>query len=246
LGDILDVPDDKKRLPLRQCLSHTAGFPASVRLKQSIREINDVQLAYQPGSQVLYSDVGFLLLGGVIEAVTGLPLEQAVLTCTSAWGMDDTRYNPTDRDRCAATEWRDVLGRHQVGEVHDENATVLGGVAGHAGLFSTARDIAKYASMFLTEEAGEWFIRSRQCQTPGLNERRGLGWLLWQPGCFAGDHAGPDAFGHTGFTGTSLWIDPALNLVIVFLTNRVHFGRQTNIQPVREQIHTRIYEALKG
>jgi CubicO group peptidase (beta-lactamase class C family) len=160
--------------------------------------------------------------------------------------MPDTGYLPADPERCAATEWRGHLGRHQLGEVHDENAAVLGGVAGQAGLFSTARDIARYGALYLPGRASEWFERSRRCETEGLNDRRGLGWQLWQPGCFASDLSSPEGFGHTGFTGTSLWIDPRRELVIVLLTNRVHFGRQPHILAIRRELHRLVYEALDG
>ncbi len=246
LGDFLPVGEDKRPLTLAQCLTHTAGLPALIRLEHSLLEIDDVALEYAPGSRVLYSDLGFLLLGWVIEVVAGLPLDQAVRERTVAWEMPDTGYNPLDAERCAATEWRDELGRHQLGEVHDENATVLGGVAGHAGLFSTTRDLAVYGSLFLPGRASPWFSRSRQCWTAGLDDRRGLGWQLWEPGCFAGPLSSADGFGHTGFTGTSLWVDPALQLVIVLLTNRVHFGRQPHILAIRPEVHRLVYEALEA
>ncbi|GAX91736.1 serine hydrolase domain-containing protein [Effusibacillus lacus] len=245
LGDILPVGEDKQAITLQQCLTHTAGFQATIRLKKDIMEIADVPLAYPPGSKVIYSDLGFLLLGKVIEIATGKQLDKAVSELTGALGMNDTFYNPGDPERCAATEWRDSLGRHQWGEVHDENATVLGGIAGHAGLFSTARDLARYGSLFLPTSAGEWFLRSTQCFTEGLGERRGLGWLLWQPGCFGSPEAGPKSFGHTGFTGTSLWVDPDIELVVVLLTNRVHYGREPHIIKIREIVHSLVYNTFK-
>ncbi len=246
LGEFLSLPEDKQALTIGQCLTHTAGFQAIIRLQHSIREIDDIALEYTPGTRVVYSDVGFLLLGWLIEVVTGLPLDQAVHQCTQAWGLDDTGFNPQDAERCAATEWRDWLGRHQLGEVHDENAAVLGGVAGQAGLFSTARDLALYGSLYLPGRASEWFARSRECRTEGLDARRGLGWQLWEPGGFASDRSGPDGFGHTGYTGTSLWIDPAPGLVIVLLTNRVHFGRLPHILQIRPEVHRLVYQALEA
>lgn len=245
LGQFLPLRDDKRGLTIRQCLAHIAGLPAIIHLQRSVDEIAAVPLEYEPGTRVVYSDLGFLLLGRLIEVVTGTALDQAVHARMRAWGLDDTRYCPTDVERCAATEWRPELGRHQLGEVHDENAAVLGGVAGQAGLFSTARDLARYGTLFLPGRAGPWRERSRECQTEGLNDRRGLGWQLWQPGCFASDLSSPGGFGHTGFTGTSLWIDPERMLVIVLLTNRVHFGRLPHILTIRPQVHRLIYEALE-
>lgn len=246
LGDILPVSDEQKTITIQQCLSHTGGFPASARLQHSINEVYTVPLAYSPGSQVIYSDLGFLLLGQVIEQITGTSLQNLIHKYTNQWGMPQTDFNPAHRESCAATEWRDWLGRHQWGEVHDEKASLAGGVAGHAGLFSTAKDLARYASLYLHPEQDDWFFRSRLCTTEGLNERRGLGWVLSQPGCFGGKLASDGAFGHTGFTGTSLWIDPLFDLVIVLLTNRVHFGRDTQINTVRERVHVAVYEQLKS
>ena len=156
LGDFLPLSAPKRSITLEQCLTHTSGLPALVFLRRSIAELDELQMEYEPGTRVLYSDAGFLALGWVIEVVTGRRLDEIVQEHTRRWDMPDTMYNPTDAPRCAATEWRDSLGRYQVGEVHDENATVLGGVAGHAGLFSTARDLATYAQIYLRDplEAG--------------------------------------------------------------------------------------------
>lgn len=244
LGELLAVSEDKKQITLEQCLTHSAGFPSSIALQKDVMEINQLKLQYEPGSDVIYSDVGFLLLGKVIEKATGQTLDQAVSEHAAAWGMPDTTYNPADKERCAATEWRDYLGRYQLGEVHDENATVLGGVAGHAGLFSTAKDLAVYGQMYLSGQAGEWFHRSWKCYTEGLSSRRGLGWLLAQPGCFGNEDPISNSFGHTGFTGTSIWIDPDLQLVIILLTNRVHFGRHPHILQIRSDVHRMIYEVV--
>ena len=244
LGELLPMRADKQGITLRQCLAHTSGLPPFRDLRESVMEITDFELDYQPGTRVVYSDLGFLLLGRVIEVVTGTSLAQAVRERVTGWGMYDTTYNPPETWRCAATEWRDDLGRHQLGEVHDERATTLGGVAGHAGLFSTAKDIATYGALYLPDRARPWFTRSRTCQTEGLDDRRGLGWQLWEPGCFAGPTANRDGFGHTGFTGTSLWIDPDLATVIVLLTNHVHFGRQPHILAIRKRVHMLVYEVL--
>ena len=245
LGEFLPLSADKQRLTIRQCLTHTAGFQAIIHLQRSSQEIDAVRLQYEPGTQVVYSDLAFILLGRLIEVVTGRPLDQAVGERMEAWGMRDTAYCPSDVDRCAATEWRDELGRHQLGEVHDENAAVLGGVAGHAGLFTTAADLARYGALFLPGRASEWFGRSHADQTAGLGVRRGLGWQLWEPGCFASERSSSRGFGHTGFTGTSLWIDPAADLVIVLLTNRVHFGRLPHILTIRPELHRRVYAAIE-
>lgn len=244
LGEFMVVAEHLRPLTMAQCLTHTTGLPAIILLQHGLHEIDAVEFENPPDTRVVYSDIGFLLLGRVIEAVMGAPLDAVVRGRCAAWNMPDTGYNPADRERCAATEWRDHLGRHQWGEVHDENAGVLGGVAAQAGLFSTARDLATYAGLYRPPHATPWRDRSHECWTEGLDDRRGLGWQLWTPGCFAGPLASPASYGHTGFTGTSLWIDPAHDLVAILLTNRVHFGRQPHILAIRKRVHTLIYEAL--
>lgn len=244
LAELLALPADKQGITLEHCLTHTSGLPPFRDLSASVMEIADFELDAVPGTQVIYSDLGFLLLGRVIEVVTGQSLADAVEERLRAWGLTDTSFNPVERQRCAATEWRIELGRHQLGEVHDERATTLGGVAGHAGLFSTAADLARYGALYLPGLARPWFARSHLDATAGLDERRGLGWQLWTPDCFAGALASPSGFGHTGFTGTSLWIEPDRQIVIVLLTNRVHFGRQPHILTIRKRVHTLIYQEL--
>lgn len=244
LAELLPLPADKQRLTLAHCLTHTSGLPPFRDLHASVMEIAEFDLEVAPGTQVIYSDLGFLLLGRVIEVVTGQSLAEAVEARLRNWSLYDTGFNPVDRDRCAATEWRPELGRHQLGEVHDERATTLGGAAGHAGLFSTAADLARYGALFLPGRASPWFARSHQDATIGLDERRGLGWQLWTPDCFASPLASPNGFGHTGFTGTSLWIDLDRELVIVLLTNRVHYGRQPHILTIRKRVHTLLHQQL--
>lgn len=244
LADLIALPADKQTITLEHCLTHTSGLPPFRDLHASVMEIADFDLEAAPGTRVIYSDLGFLLLGRVIEVVTGLPLAGAVEQRLRNWGLNDTGFNPLIRERCAATEWRTELGRHQLGEVHDERATTLGGAAGHAGLFSTAADLARYAALFLPDRATPWFARSHQDATIGLDDRRGLGWQLWTPDCFASPLASPNGFGHTGFTGTSLWIDPDHELLIVLLTNRVHYGRQLHILTIRKRVHTLLYQHL--
>lgn len=245
LGDYLPLSAPKRSITLAQCLTHTSGLPAFAFLRHSITELDELTMEYEPGTRVLYSDAGFLALGWVIQEVTGRPLDEVVHEQTQRWNMPDTMYNPPDAIRCAATEWRENLGRYQVGEVHDENATVLGGVAGHAGLFSTARDLAVYAQLYLHAPGESWRARSHLDWTTGLDDRRGLGWQLWTPACFAGPTASPTSFGHTGFTGTSIWIDPSHDLVVVLLTNAVHYGRGRPIFAVRKAIHQMIYSLVE-
>jgi len=194
-------------------------------------------LTQDPGRRVIYSDLGYILVGAAIEKVTGERLD----VLASTWlftplGMSDTMFNPRPElaHRIAATEHDPNRGGVLVGTVHDENAWAMDGVAGHAGLFSTAKDVAIYAQMLLNGGVyGEQRLlspRSVEVMTSphaeGLNERRGLGWMLQGSGTLsAGDLLSERAFGHTGFTGTSLWVDPEYALIVVLLTNRVHPSR---------------------
>ncbi|MCR4391452.1 MAG: serine hydrolase [Candidatus Acetothermia bacterium] len=227
-------------------LTHTAGLPPWMNLFYLGRGRDRVlellcshrwpvpPLTQDPGRRVIYSDLGYILVGAAIEKVTGEQLD----VLASTWlftplGMSDTMFNPRPElvHRIAATERDPNRGGVLVGTVHDENAWAMDGVAGHAGLFSTAKDVAIYAQTLLNGGVyGEQKLLSPRSvevmtspHTEGLNERRGLGWMLQGPGTLsAGDLLSERAFGHTGFTGTSLWVDPEYALIVVLLTNRVH------------------------
>src|SRR5690606_2243275 len=189
----------------------------------------------EPGTTYIYSDLGAILLGFIVEEVSGQSLDEFLReNLFEPLGMTNTMYNPGPEwlDRVAATEvdatWR---GRVIVGEVHDENAAGLGGVAGHAGRFSTARDLAIFGQMLLN--LGSYngvhvlspntVLLMIQNHTFGIGVRRGLGFDL-KSSTFSsvGDLMGGGTFGHLGFTGTSIWIDPSNQLVTILLTNRVH------------------------
>jgi CubicO group peptidase (beta-lactamase class C family) len=148
--------------------------------------------------------------------------------------MKDTRFLPGPEllPRIAATEFCSIRGRMVRGEVHDENAWVMGGVSGNAGIFSTAQDMALISTAMLASLESGAFLKKASAQlmcrnhTQGLGENRGLGWMLRGPGSSSGDLFSPNSFGHTGFTGTSLWVDPERKLYAVLLTNRVHPTRE--------------------
>ena len=242
----------KDEVTVGQLLIHTSGLPPhrdlwklpgtpADRTATVLRE----PLEHRPGTVVRYSDLGFVLLGGIVAAVTGLPLDRAVRELVLApLGMADTRYLPPEswRGRTAATE-APPGGEPKVGVVHDENAEGLGGVAGHAGLFGTAPDLARYLRLGWLAEDSPILSRSVRAsavrnRTPGLDGVRGLGWTLrgdvW-------DHM-PDSWpatgaGHTGFTGTSLAFDPVGGLWVVLLTNAVHLGRGARAKELRRTVH---------
>lgn len=228
---------------VRQLLTHSGGLPAwralykeSASAPEAIRQVLATSPDTTPGSRYLYSDLGFILLGQLVERVSGLPLASYDSARVFApLGLRDTRYRPPAswRPRIAPTEddpWRQ---RQLRGEVHDENAFRLDGVAGHAGLFSSGRDLARFAQLYLRHGALDGvrvfdsatvtaFTRVQDPQ----RSHRALGWETPTAGNSAGRRLSPRAFGHTGFTGTSLWMDPGRNLFIVLLSNRVNPTRE--------------------
>ncbi|HIE48034.1 TPA: hypothetical protein EYP84_03990, partial [Candidatus Bipolaricaulota bacterium] len=238
-------------------LTHTSGLPPWADLfSQAQGRDKALELLYsdkwplaapicEPGERVIYSDLGYILCGVAIEEITGRGLD----SLASEWifeplGMKDTMFNPPSSlaVRIAATEDDPRRGGVLVGKVHDENAWAMGGVSGHAGLFSTAADLAIYAQMLLNggHYGDKRVLSSRSVelmvspQTEGLNERRGLGWLLQgESTVSAGDLLSELAFGHTGFTGTALWIDPRYELIVLFLANRVHPSRERGAEEIQ-------------
>ena len=159
--------------------------------------------------------------------------------------MQHTQFNPPIQSQVqiAATEYRDYLQRHQWGEVHDENALHFDGASGHAGLFSTAGDLVKFAQAFMKHNHSIFHEHTKQLAkqsfTKQHEEQRGLGWQLYSQPTFSGQYL-RDGFGHTGFTGTSIWISDDKELAIILLTNRVHFGRTCDIQRFRRIVHNLI------
>lgn len=242
---------DKADMTVRQLLTHTSGMPGRVQMFRYCRSREDMLAALHampinPKPTVEYSSQGFMLLGLVLEAASGqrLPrlIEQYVFEPT---GMTSTMFNPpaTETSRTVATEdcpWRGHIVR---GQVHDENAVVLGGAAGHAGLFSTAGDLSRLCQALLAAPADGKLLSPPAMATlanswavPGS---RPLGFWPREPsGSSSGDLLSPHAFGHTGFTGTSLWIDPTTGMYFVLLTNRVHPSRNgPSIAPIRRRFH---------
>ncbi len=235
---------------LRQLLTHTAGLPAWKPLFASASDRlsalgNTLQTRLEhPAGRVVYSDLGFILLGATVERVSGVTLDAFTQTHVfGPLGMTETAYGVPDGVVVAATEdcgWR---GRLLEGEVHDENAYVFGGVAGHAGLFGTARDLARYAQAWLRLDAPfaspERLLDATREHARGEGQgesRRALGWLVSSEG-------GSTTYGHTGFTGTSLWLDPAAGRFAVLLTNRVHPSRSCGegIGALRAAFHGAVF-----
>lgn len=245
----------KSGITVRQILTHTAGFEAFAALWREHRgrtdyltQINTRPLVYTPGDSTIYSDWDFILAGLIVERISGMPLDQ--FTATRIWqplGMRDTGFNPLGQvppdSTCAAAFRADhpLLARIAVTEldtayrhikvhgiVHDENACALGGVAGHAGLFSSARDAAVFSQMMLNggQYNGVRLIQpttvARWTARQSNHSSRALGWDTPSDKSSSGRYFSFRSFGHTGFTGTSIWIDPEREVFVVLLTNRVN------------------------
>lgn len=254
------------QVTVRYLLTHSSGLPGYERLflkardRQALLErIYAMPLAARAGQKVAYSDFGMILLGEIIERGAGQPLDQFLRRRVfEPLGMKSTLYRPPQSllPRIPPTERDDLFRKRLVrGEVHDEHAWVMGGVAGHAGLFSTARDLAVFAQMMLNGGAcgGRRILQRRTVEQfttrqPGPHgSTRALGWdTPSAQNSSAGAHFSRRSFGHTGFTGTSLWADPEKQLFVVLLSNRVHPTRANlQIKKVRPAVHDAVVEALR-
>ncbi|WP_010269290.1 serine hydrolase domain-containing protein [Paenibacillus senegalensis] len=254
----------KGEVTVRHLASHTSGLPGhlpihdmNVTPQEAVEYIAALSLVAPAGTQVIYSDLGFIVLGHICAELLGLSLPDAAARYVfEPLGMSSTAFNPPAewKSRIAATEYSNTLGRCLHGEVHDENAYALGGACGHAGLFSTADDLVKVALAWLRggrHEEERWLSplavqAALQPQTNGLNGCRGLGWVLrGDSQDVAGDLFSSLAFGHTGFTGTSMWMDPVHQLGVVLLTNRVHYGRGQSLTRLRARFHNAVAACLE-
>src|SRR5919112_1171467 len=229
----------KDAVTIRMLLEHRSGLPAGRDLwrlastpEEARAAVISTPLFAPPGQYVEYSDLGADMLGFVVEAVSGEKLDQFLDSRVfGPLGMSDTRFRPDGslRGRIAPTELNPPRGYPLRGEVHDENAYALGGVAGHAGLFSTSRDLSIFAQMLLnggsyngTRIVSDSVVRLFTQRAAGT---RGLGWDTCNGDGGCGEHMSERAYGHTGYTGTSIWIDPDREMFVVLLTNRVHAAK---------------------
>jgi len=256
-------PTWRARATIRNLLLHDSGLPAHRDFYKQAKGHDAVlalvlaePLVHQPGTKVEYSDLGFILLGEIVQRLTGISLDEyAKQHIFAPLGMKESQFNPPRKlwPTIAPTE-NDVDFRKRLlqGEVHDENAWALGGVSGHAGLFSTAGDTAIFAQMILN---GGIYAHHRILTRALIQEftarqaigdaARTLGWdAVTQPSS-SGHYFSLDSFGHTGFTGTSLWIDPDRDLFVILLTNRVNPTRANEqIRQLRPAVHDAVMRAL--
>ena len=252
----------KEVVTLKQLLTHSSGliahrpyFTRKLSTQDVLTDIYEETLVYTPDSQVVYSDLGYILLMKVIETVTSQSLEEyAYHQIFQPLGIHDTKFNPNyQRHQYAPTEYLEHLQDHKYGIVHDDNTEFMGGISGHAGLFSTIDDVVIFTRMLENDGRHEgkqlldsnWLHKSRENFTTYANESRGLGWQLKGPGFSPiGDLLSSLTYGHTGYTGTSFYIDPPNELTIILLTNRVYFGRQDPIIRLRPRLHNLIVTNL--
>ncbi len=251
---------DAGQVTFRHLLAHNSGLPPWLPLWKlpSWDEMHAAALstpfAYATGARVAYSDIGLILLGWAVEKIAKVALRDVVRArVTAPLGLDSIEYGPLSQENVAPTEFYAHQGKRMQGEVHDENAWGLGGVAGHAGLFGCARDLGRFGEMFLRGGAPlferETLAEMTRLQAQDGAVRRGLGFALWSPDpSSASNPLSEKSFGHTGFTGTSLWIDPARELVVACLTNRVYYGRDNAgaIGAFRVAMHRTICEVVDG
>jgi len=227
---------DASAITFRNLLAHNSGLPAWLPLwKLDTREARRATaltcaFAYPPGARVVYSDIGLILIGFALEALAGKSLDAIVRErVTAPLGLDSIGYGPIPPDNVAPTEFYAHQHRRMCGEVHDENAWSFGGVAGHAGVFGNARDLAAFGESLRTNRllTRATLAEMTRLQAQDGAVRRGIGFALWSPDPSAASNPlSAQAFGHLGFTGTSLWIDPTRDLVVACLTNRVYYGRE--------------------
>jgi CubicO group peptidase (beta-lactamase class C family) len=270
----------KSEVTIRHLLTHTSGLPPFRQLwkvvpdsKVAVDSVYATNLVASPGDTTMYSDLGFIVLGKIVEKSVSQSLDEFMTRhFFNPFGMRETMFLPAVKNHwtmdafvpirdakwmspnVAPTEIDSVLRKRLVwGRVHDENAEFLGGVSGHAGLFSTAGDLAIFMHMLMNGGTynGVRYMNSSTIElfTKKQSEKssRALGWDTKSPiGSSAGRLFSPTSFGHTGFTGTSIWADPEKNLFVILLTNRVHPTRaNSKIAKVRPAVHDAVIEALK-
>jgi len=258
------VSNNKENITIKNLLMHNSGLPAWKKFwgvydnsEDVLKDIYNSKTEYEPGTKTIYSDLGLITLAEIIEKVSGKPFD---IFCKEEifepLNMNDTYFIPPDsvKDRIPPTEydnyWRNRLIK---GEVHDETASLLNGVAGHAGLFSTAEDIHNLLLTLLINGRFEnkQIIDSATVKlftTKQPNSSRAIGWDIKSPTkSSAGNYFSSLSFGHTGFTGTSAWVDPLNKVIVVFLTNRVYPTRENNkIIKVRPLLHDAVIKAFQN
>ncbi|MFZ0820604.1 MAG: glycoside hydrolase family 3 N-terminal domain-containing protein [Candidatus Acidiferrales bacterium] len=253
----------RQTVTLRHLLTHTSGLPGHAPYYETLKTKREIisrviseKLTYEPGSKCEYSDPGFILLGETLERVTGQTLDALALArIFESLGMNNSMFTPAShfRARIAPTGTDSSLRKRLLrGEVHDDNAWVMGSVAGHAGLFSTAGDLSIFCRFILNRGIYAHTRHLRSATTaeftspqPLSGNTRALGWAMRTEPSSSGRYFSARSFGHAGFTGTSIWCDPEKDLAVVLLTNRVYPTREDEkINEARPAIHDAVCRAL--
>jgi CubicO group peptidase (beta-lactamase class C family) len=250
----------REQITLRMLLAHSSGLPAYEKLferattrQEALRACYQMPLAREPGSAAVYSDIGFIILGEALARIADQPIDRFCQDHVfGPLGMANTTFCPPLKLRSSIPPTvEDRWFRHRViqGEVHDENASLLGGVAGHAGVFASSGDLACFAEALLNGrlirgETLSVFTR-RQLSPPGSS--RALGWDTPSEPSQSGQYLSRSSFGHLGYTGTSLWVDQERRLSVTLVTNRTWPDNQNQaIHQIRPAFHNAVVEALEG
>lgn len=252
----------KEKITIEHLLKHQSGLPSwkpfyktCETKEEAIEEIISTNIDFEPGTETQYSDLNMILMQLIVEKISGKSLNQFVEeNIFNKLSMNSTFFNPKKnlKNKCAPTEkddyWRNRLIQ---GEVHDENSALMNGVAGHAGLFSTTKDLAKFAQMMLnygklgnkkiiSEKTLKKFITKKS-----NDDKRVFGWGVKQEGSSCGEEFSDNSIGHTGFTGTSIWIDYDREIFVILLSNRVYPTRKNRkIIDFRPKIHTEVVKTV--
>ncbi len=254
----------KEKITIRNLLLHNGGLPPFKRLyltckspKEVLDSVYQTEIIYKPGDSSIYSDFDFIVLGKIVERVTGITLDKYVDSVFfKPLGMTSTTFNPstTIMSKIAPTEYDSIFRKRLIqGEVHDENAYALGGVSGHAGLFSTASDLAIFMQMIMNggSYGGTRYLKSETIKLFTTRQTkkstRALGWDTKTVNGYssAGSLFGENSFGHTGFTGTSIWVEPDKKIFVILLTNRVYPTRDNQkIIKIRPIVHDAVMQAI--
>lgn len=241
VGDFFENCYGKEEITIYQLMTHTSGIPSFFHMwkmnidpKDAAKVILEHPFAAPTGSKVIYSCMGYILLGRILEKICGEPLDRIVSReVLVPLGMKDTCYCPAPGRICVATEKKHDADGYICGHVHDENAHSIGGVSGNAGLFSTLDDCITFASLLSREAKGflkkETFDLAITDHTEEISDSaRGLGFHLFREQVYPGGaNMSRGSYGHSGFTGTYIYVDKETKIYCVFLSNRVHFGRDT-------------------
>lgn len=252
----------KENITIKNLLMHNSGLPAYKRFyklystaDEVIKDIYETKLIYKTGSKTVYSDLSMIVLAKVIEKVTGMPFDKFVKQkILNPLQMKNTFFNPPGsiKYKIAPTEFDNYWRHRQLqGEVHDETASLLNGVSGNAGLFSSVGDLSNFLTMILNNGTykNRRIIKEETVKlftTKQPNSKRALGWDIKSPTkSSAGKLFSPRSFGHTGYTGTSMWLDPEKKLFVIFLTNRVYPTRENRkIIKFRPVLHDEIIKSI--